>query len=174
MTDRDARAAALRESLDPPALAAATEGVRALSGVTAEAAAALDGSARGMLAMLLAVYLVHAADGEVKREESAQLATLLRKLSGDSMDPPDVEHTIGVLAETLERDGYDACFARVGAAIDTPALRLATFKLAVGAALVDGVLAEEEAGVVTRLAHVCGLTDDDAERIVEELEEKLG
>lgn len=142
--------------------------------MTAEAAAALDGSARSMLGMLLAVYLVHAADGEVKREESEQLATLLGRLSGGSMETPDIEHTLGVLAETLEREGYDGCFARVAAAIDTPALRLATFKLAVGAALVDGVLAEEEAGVVTRLAHVCGLTDDDAERIVEELEEKLG
>lgn len=174
MNDRDARAAALRESLDPHALAAATDGVRALSGVTREAAAALEGSSRRLLGMLLAVYLVHAADGEVKHAESEQLATLLVRLSGDSMEPPDVEHTVGVLAETLDREGYDACFARVAAAIDTPALRLATFKLAVGAALVDGALAEEEAAVVTRLAHVCGLTDDDAERIVEELEEKLG
>lgn len=162
-----------------PAKLALEEGPKGLHAKLAEdalepeALAALDGSSRTLLAMLLAVYLVFAADGEVQEVEIDHLSSLVSALTGGRMDVPDVESTLDALALTLERHGYDACFERVAAVLDSPALRRSAFRLAVGAALVDGELADEEGHVVDRLAKACGLSDGEADGILAELEQAL-
>jgi uncharacterized tellurite resistance protein B-like protein len=174
-----ARVVALREAVgDPTARAALEKGTLASTGVLSslspDTLKALDGSARHLLAMMLATYLVFAADGVVRDAEAEHLAALLHALTFERMELEDVEQTIETLAATLDEHGYDACLSRIASVLDTPDLRRAALRMAVGAALVDGELASEEERLVERMAHAFGISDDDADALIADLEKELG
>jgi hypothetical protein len=132
------------------------------------------GRASEFEAILEAMFLVAAVDGEISEQELEQLRASfqaivdLHVVSGGRVE--------GLLAEfngLLARDGWHARLASIKSRIPTAEGRAFAFRLASGVAFVDDHVAGAEAAAIDALAAALELSGDESQAILREVADDL-
>jgi tellurite resistance protein len=105
------------------------------------------------------------ADGELRSQEVATLASLLRELPGlEAFDSNTAVHLVYAMAEKYTTEAAIAGrVTEIAMTIKTPRARRAAYQLAVWAAAYDGHVSEEESDFLEVLQDCLEITDADAE-----------
>jgi hypothetical protein len=126
-------------------------------------------------AMLEAMFLMAAVDGEIAKDEVGQLAASVQAIvdTSDGNFRIDLGQTLDALGARLSRDGWKGRLDSLAARLPTPESRAFAFRLAAGVAFVDDHVAHAEAAAIDALAGALTITSDDSQRILSEVQEEL-
>jgi len=115
-------------------------------------------------AVLDAIVLVVAADGEVTDREMELAIAAARDLPSLASSRDDLERLVGEAFERFVDEGTDARLAAMGAP-DRDA-RIEILLAAAAAAAIDGPLVEGEIACVRRIGEAIGAGEDELERVL--------
>ena len=121
---------------------------------------------------LEAMFLMAAADGDVSEIEIRAFARSCKKLGVDLTEAA-LETRFLDLHQAIEREGWDARVATVGASLAGTAHAETAYRLAVSVALADDYVVGEEMHAMDALAKALGLDDDRAHAILREVHDAL-
>jgi len=126
-------------------------------------------------AILEAMFLMAAVDGEVAQDEIGQLAASVQAIvdTHEGEYRIDLDKAMGELAGRLSRDGWKVRLDSLAARLPTPESRAFAFRLAAGVAFVDDHVAHAEAAAIDALTAALGLTGEDSQRILGEVQQEL-
>lgn len=125
-------------------------------------------------AILEAVFLVAAVDGEISDQELEQLKGSFQAIVDlHGVSRGGVEAQLTEFNRLLARDGWHARLASIKSRIPTGEGRAFAFRLAGGVAFVDDYLAHAEAAAIDALAAALELTPDDSQAILREVADEL-
>jgi tellurite resistance protein len=125
-------------------------------------------------ATIEAMFLMAAVDGEISSEEIDQLRASVQAITDmHAIDGLSLEKTLDTLSEKLARDGWGSRLEAVAARIQSDEGKAFAFRLAAGVAFVDDMVAHAEAAAIDALAAKLGLSDDDSQSILREVQEEL-
>jgi len=120
------------------------------------------------------MFLMAAVDGVIADDEIDKLAEGIRHLSGTgTVDDGRLMRWLDELRERLHADGWSRRLRHATAKLKSPASRERAFRLAVAVAMVDDYVAHAEAAAIDALAAELGLADDDATRMLREVQQEL-
>jgi hypothetical protein len=126
-------------------------------------------------AILEAMFLMAAVDGEVAPDEVGQLAASVQAIVDTTGGRAriDLGPTLDELGARLARDGWKARLDSLAARLPTAESRSFAFRLAAAVAFVDDNVVHAEAAAIDALAAALGITGDDSQRILAEVQEEL-
>jgi hypothetical protein len=126
-------------------------------------------------AILEAMFLMAAVDGEVAREEVGQLAASIQAIldMGGGRFALDLDGALGELAQRLARDGWKVRLDATARRLHTPESRAFAFRMAAGVAFVDDNVVHAEAAGIDAFAAALGIPADDSQRILGEVHAEL-
>ncbi len=121
-----------------------------------------------------AMFLMAAVDGEVSKEELDQLSASIQAISDmHAIDGLSLDGTLRTLGDKLNRDGWGGRLEAVAARIRSSEGKAFAFRLAAGVAFVDDMVAHAEAAAIDAFAGRLGLTADESQAILREVQEEL-
>lgn len=126
-------------------------------------------------AILEAMFLMAAVDGEVAADEVGQLAASLQAIvdtTGGKLQL-DIGPTLDALAEHLRRDGWKARLDTLAERLRSEESRSFAFRLAAAVAFVDDNVVHAEAAAIDALAAALGIGGDESQRILAEVQDEL-
>jgi hypothetical protein len=126
-------------------------------------------------AILEAMFLMAAVDGEVAKEEVGQLAASVQAIldmSGGRY-ALDLDGALREMAQRLARDGWKGRLEATAKRLQTPEARAFAFRLAAGVAFVDDNVVHAEAAGIDALAAALGIGADDSQRMLGEVHLEL-
>lgn len=126
-------------------------------------------------AILEAMYLMAAVDGEIARDEVGQLAASVQAIidtTGGRLRI-DLAPTLEELGQHLTRDGWKVRLDTLAARLTSAESRSFAFRLAAAVAFVDDNVVHAEAAAIDALAAALGIPADDSQRILAEVQEEL-
>jgi tellurite resistance protein len=125
-------------------------------------------------ATLEAMFLMAAVDGQVSEEELSQLRASIHAIADmHTTDELNLDHVLNELNEALARDGWRARLATVAERLRTDDAKAFAFKLAAGVAFVDDEVAHAEAAAIEVFAGALGLSSDESQQILREVQQEL-
>lgn len=125
-------------------------------------------------ATIEAMFLMAAVDGEVSSEEIDQLRASVEAISDmHAIEGLSLDKTLDSLTEKLARDGWGSRLESVAGRIQSDEGKAFAFRLAAGVAFVDDMVAHAEAAAIDALAGKLGLSDEDSQSILREVQEEL-
>jgi len=126
-------------------------------------------------AILEAMFLMAAVDGEVAREEVGQLAASIQAIldMGAGRFGLDLDAALQELAARLARDGWKGRLDSIAKRLRSPEARSFAFRMAAGVAFVDDNVVHAEAAGIDAFAAAFGIGADDAQRILGEVHAEL-
>jgi len=126
-------------------------------------------------ATIEAMFLMAAVDGEVSKDETAQLSASIEAVMDTSgaKRAPDLDAVLRELNLRLAKDGWKARLDAVGARLGSREARLFAFRLAAGVAFVDDNVAHAEAAAIDAFAAALGIAPDVSQDILVEVQEAL-
>ena len=126
-------------------------------------------------AILEAMFLMAAVDGEVAQDEIGQLAASVQAIVDTSEGDYHIELSSAMdeLAGRLSREGWKARLDSLSGRLPTPESRAFAFRLAAGVAFIDDHVAHAEAAAIDALSAALGLTGDESQRILGEVQQEL-
>jgi tellurite resistance protein len=118
------------------------------------------------------MYLMMAADGQVKEVEKDAIRGAIRGLTGNLLRSGTIEAMLTNYATRLSEQGRDVRLHEIADRLsETPVEAESAFSLAAAIALADDNVADEENAFVNQLAEWFGLTKKKAESLLDELDE---
>jgi hypothetical protein len=126
-------------------------------------------------AILEAMFLMAAVDGEIAPDEVGQLGASVQAIidtTGGKLQL-DLGPAMDELGARLARDGWKARLDTLAKRLPTEESRSFAFRLAAGAAFIDDNVVHAEAAAIDALASALGIPGDDAQRILGEVQEEL-
>jgi hypothetical protein len=126
-------------------------------------------------AILEAMFLMAAVDGEVAEDEVGQLAASVQAIidtTGGRLQL-DLAPMLDELAARLTRDGWKVRIDTLGPRLPSAESRTFAFRLAAGVAFVDDNVVHAEAAAIDAMAAALGIPSDDSQRILAEVQEEL-
>jgi hypothetical protein len=126
-------------------------------------------------AILEAMFLMAAVDGEVAKDEIGQLAASVQGIVDTSGGHAQVDlgPALEELAARLTREGWKVRLDSLATRLPTDESRAFAFRLAAGVAFVDDHVVHAEAAAIDALAAALGIGADDAQTILAEVQEEL-
>lgn len=116
-----------------------------------------------------AMVLGAAADGHFGRRESQEIALLVStEASFVAIEPGELQETLRDAMEALRRDGFVPRLFALAGALPRYAHRVLAFRAAVRVAMANGVIQEEEIGLLREMQRVFGITEQDVARAFED------
>jgi hypothetical protein len=126
-------------------------------------------------AILEAMFLMAAVDGEVASDEIGQLAASVQAIvdtSGGRLSL-DLEPVLIELATHLKRDGWKGRLDTLATRLPSDESRSFAFRLAAAVAFVDDNVVHAEAAAIDALAGALGIDGDESQRILAEVQDEL-
>jgi len=126
-------------------------------------------------AILEAMFLMAAVDGQVAPDEVGQLAASVQAIldtTGGKLKL-DLDPAMAELGERLARDGWKGRLDTLARRLPTEESRTFAFRLAAAVAFVDDNVVHAEAAAIDALAGALGIPADDSQRILGEVQEEL-
>ncbi len=126
-------------------------------------------------AILEAMFLMAAVDGEVAPDEVGQLAASVQAIldtTGGKLQL-DLGPAMDELAARLARDGWKGRLDSLARRLPSAESRSFAFRLAAAVAFVDDNVVHAEAAAIDALAGALGIPADDSQRILGEVQEEL-
>jgi hypothetical protein len=126
-------------------------------------------------AILEAMFLMAAVDGEVAKDEVAQLAASVQAIvdmTGGKFKL-DLEPTLQELAARLARDGWKGRLDTLGPRLRSPESRTFALRLAAAVAFVDDNVVHAEAAAIDAMTAALGIAPDESQRILTEVQQEL-
>jgi hypothetical protein len=124
-----------------------------------------------------AMFLMAAVDGDLSKEELAQLAASVDAFSatggGRSTGQLDVGPLLVTLNTKLGSEGWNKRLASVAKRLRDPESRAFAFRLAAGVAFVDDVVAHAEAAALEALASALQISAEESQEIMYDVRESL-
>jgi hypothetical protein len=125
-------------------------------------------------ATIEAMFLMAAVDGEVSKEEVDQLGASIQAISDmHAVDGLSLEGLLAEMNDKLARDGWSGRLESVSSRIRSDEGKAFAFRLAAGVAFIDDHVAHAEAAAIDALAGKLGLSDDESQQILREVQEDL-
>lgn len=127
-------------------------------------------------ATIEAMFLMAAVDGDLSKEELAQLAASVdafAALDGPAAKAVDAGKLLVDFNEKLEQDGWNKRLAAVAARLSDREARAFAFRLAAGVAFVDDHVAHAEAAALEAMASAFHISADDSQEILYDVRETL-
>lgn len=125
-------------------------------------------------ATIEAMFLMAAVDGEISTEETDQLGASIQAIVDmHAIDDLQLDKTLDDLNDKLGRDGWHTRLESVAKRIQSEEGKAFAFRLAAGVAFVDDHVAHAEAAAIDALAAKLGLSDEDSNQILREVQEDL-
>ncbi|MBI2390003.1 MAG: hypothetical protein HYV09_10470 [Deltaproteobacteria bacterium] len=125
-------------------------------------------------ATIEAMFLMAAVDGEISTEETDQLGASIQAIVDmHAIDDLQLDKTLEDLGAKLGRDGWHARLESVAQRIQTDEGKAFAFRLAAGVAFIDDHVAHAEAAAIDALAAKLGISDDESNQILREVQEDL-
>jgi hypothetical protein len=132
------------------------------------------GQAAEFEAILEAMFLMAAVDGEVSEQELEQLRASVQAIADLHVVSGDrVAELLGECGERLARDGWHARLASIKGRIPTAEGRAFAFRLAGAVAFVDDHVAHAEAAAIDALAAALELPAEESQAILREVADEL-
>ena len=126
-------------------------------------------------AILEAMFLMAAVDGQIAPDEVGQLAASVQAIldtTGGKLKL-DLGPAMAELGERLARDGWKGRLDTLARRLPTGESRTFAFRLAAAVAFVDDNVVHAEAAAIDALAGALGIPADDSQRILGEVQEEL-
>jgi hypothetical protein len=126
-------------------------------------------------AILEAMFLMAAVDGEIAPDEIGQLAASVQAIvdtNGGKLQL-DLGPAMDELAARLERDGWKVRLDTLAKRLPTEESRSFAFRLAAAVAFIDDNVVHAEAAAIDALAAALGIPADDSQRILGEVQDEL-
>jgi hypothetical protein len=126
-------------------------------------------------AILEAMFLMAAVDGEVAKDEVGQLAASVQGIldaSGGGVRV-DLDIALDEMAAHLSRDGWKLRLDSLAPRLPTPESRAFALRLAAGVAFVDDNVVHAEAAAIDALCAALGIPADESQVILREVHEEL-
>ncbi len=126
-------------------------------------------------AILEAMFLMAAVDGEVAPDEIGQLAASVQAIvdtSGGRLSL-DLEPVLVELAAHLKRDGWKGRLDTLALRLPSDESRSFAFRLAAAVAFIDDNVVHAEAAAIDALAGALGIDGDESQRILAEVQDEL-
>jgi hypothetical protein len=126
-------------------------------------------------AILEAMFLMAAVDGEVAADEVGQLAASVQAIVDTTAGKLklDLGPAMEELGARLARDGWKARLDTLAKRLASAESRTFAFRLAAAVAFVDDNVVHAEAAAIDALAGALGIPADDSQRILGEVQEEL-
>lgn len=126
-------------------------------------------------AILEAMFLMAAVDGEIAKDEVGQLAASVQAIIDTTGGhfKLDLQPTLDELARRLARDGWKVRLDSLGPRLHSPESRSFALRLAAAVAFVDDNVVHAEAAAIDAMAAALGIAGDDSQRILVEVQEEL-
>jgi hypothetical protein len=126
-------------------------------------------------AILEAMFLMAAVDGEIAADEIAQLAASVQAIVDTSGGHAQVDlaPVVQELAACLARDGWKVRLDSLARRLTTPESRAFAFRLAAGVAFVDDHVAHAEAAAIDALAAALAIPGEESQSILMEVQQEL-
>ena len=142
---------------------------------TEKVAAAERARADEFEAILEAMYLMAAVDGDIAQDEVGQLAASVQAIvdTTGGRYQLDLAPTLDELGARLTRDGWKVRLDTLGRRLQSPESRAFAFRLAAAVAFVDDNVVHAEAAAIDAMAAALGIPADDSQRILAEVQEEL-
>lgn len=126
-------------------------------------------------AILEAMFLMAAVDGQIAPDEVGQLAASVQAIldtTGGKLKL-DLGPAMDELGARLARDGWKGRLDTLARRLVTEESRTFAFRLAAAVAFVDDNVVHAEAAAIDALAGALGIPADDSQRILGEVQEEL-
>jgi hypothetical protein len=126
-------------------------------------------------AILEAMFLMAAVDGEIAADEVGQLAASVQAIvdtSGGALRL-DLGPAMDELGARLARDGWKARLDTLARRLPREESRSFAFRMAAAVAFVDDNVVHAEAAAIDAFAAALGIPADDSQRILGEVQEEL-
>jgi len=142
---------------------------------TEKLAAAERARAEEFEAILEAMFLMAAVDGEIADQEVGQLAASVQAIvdSTGGKFKLDLEPMLEELGARLQRDGWKGRLDSLRPRLPSPESRAFAMRLAAAVAFVDDNVVHAEAAAIDAMAAALGLPAEEAQRILVEVQEEL-
>ncbi|HEY6461310.1 MAG TPA: hypothetical protein VIY73_14190 [Polyangiaceae bacterium] len=126
-------------------------------------------------AILEAMFLMAAVDGEVAKDEVGQLAASVQAIvdTTGGRFKLDLGPTLDELAARLARDGWKGRLDTLARRLPSPESRAFALRLAAAVAFVDDNVVHAEAAAIDAMAAALAITPDDSQRILSEVHDEL-
>ncbi len=130
-------------------------------------------------AIIEAMFLMAAVDGDVSDQELAQLAGSVDAFTAIDTDrdkPPkkiDANRLLVALNEKLEKEGWNKRLAAVAERLRDAEARMFAFRLAAGVAFVDDHVAHAEAAALEALASALHISSEESQEILYDVRDSL-
>jgi tellurite resistance protein len=125
-------------------------------------------------ATIEAMFLMAAVDGEISTDEVAQLGASIQAIADmHAVEGMKLDETLEELNKKLARDGWNGRLEAVSQRITTDEGRSFAFRLAAGVAFIDDHVAHAEAAAIDALASALGLSSDESQAILLEVNADL-
>ncbi|MBK7402062.1 MAG: TerB family tellurite resistance protein [Myxococcales bacterium] len=144
---------------------------RSLGGETLEPAQ--QARADEFLAIVEAMFLMAAVDGDVAQDEVERLAASIQALGDMHVTHMNVQAKLEELNELLSKEGWHKRIDAVAARLPSEESRAFAFRMAAGVAFVDDHVAHAEAAAIDALAAKLQLSSEDTNEILREVHEEL-
>ena len=125
------------------------------------------------LAIVEIMFLMAAVDGDVAQDEVDRLAASIQAIGDMHVAQMNVQATLDQLNEVLAAEGWHKRLEAVAARLRSDESRAFAFRMAAGVAFVDDHVAHAEAAAIDALAAKLGLSSDDTNEILREVQEEL-
>lgn len=126
------------------------------------------------LAIVEAMFLMAAVDGDVARDEIERLAASIQAIGDMHVTRSlDVQAKLDELNELLSKEGWHKRVEAVASRLLSEESRAFAFRMAAAVAFVDDHVAHAEAAAIDALAAKLGLGDEDTNEILREVHEEL-
>jgi hypothetical protein len=141
--------------------------------------AALDDAERAQAeefeATIEAMFLMAAVDGDVAKEEVAQLAASLQAIVDvtASTQVMDLDATLTQLNALLARDGWKGRLDSLARRLKTPESRTFAFRLAAGVAFCDDTVEHAEAAAIDAFAAALHIGEAESHEILRDVQATL-
>lgn len=123
-------------------------------------------------ALVEAMYLMMAADGDVGDAEREVLRGAVRDLTSNAIRSAHIDKLVARFSEAREKDGWEGRLAAISAPLTTdPVLAEAAFVLSAAIAFADSEIKDEENELINELAEALKIDSDRADELLNELEE---
>ena len=126
-------------------------------------------------ATLEAMFLMAAVDGDIAKEEIAQLAASIEGIVDTTAHThvKDLDATLSELHAKLARDGWKARLDTLARRLRSEESRAFAFRLAAGVAFCDDTVAHAEAAAIDAFAGALGLSPEESQEILTDVQATL-
>lgn len=115
-----------------------------------------------------AMVLGAAADGHIDRREMDEIAVLVSSQADfDDIEEGELHALLRVAVEGLRRDGFVPRVHALAGALSRYAHRVLAFRVATRVAFADGVVLEDEIGLLREMQRVFGISENDVARALD-------